>query len=245
MKKFLIFINIFLLSHSISNSKQVETIINNTKGKAEIVAAKNDLFIGQSFTTPQGSDYHYITFTWILSDEKTKLGKGYLYLMSDKYFGPSAELNSYTPNVISIAAGIISDTYFFLPAITLEPDKKYWVYLGGIKMRHSPTEKLIQFATSIEGVGYTIRNYYKGGEAYATCGQCCNYQRRIEGDFNFIVEARIINCISDYDNDGDIDGKDLSTLATSVNNLKKGLSMFAEKFGRTDLETNKNNVKMR
>jgi hypothetical protein len=158
----------------IPSMASASTILINTSGTLTLGGSG---FEGHSFTTPGGTAYNNITWSWISSDQVTLLAAGNLFLLTQEYLGTPNGLTSSTPGFVAQSTGIASSAYVFASGVTLSPSTQYWVYMGG--------------ASSLAGGGFTFSNPFAGGQAYEQF-QSPNLNYFYNGatlDFNFVLSG--------------------------------------------------------
>lgn len=85
---------------------------------------------GQSFITPADVAYDHIAFSW-LGDNSAPVASGTLFLMEWEWIGLPEDLSPERLGYIAQSTGIVNNAYVFDPSVQLDPNKQYWVYMGG------------------------------------------------------------------------------------------------------------------
>jgi hypothetical protein len=162
-----------LVPHRGSQAAPV-TIISNNAGTSTLGGSGYE---GHSFTVPAGTAYNQLTFSWISSDQVTRLAAGNLFLLTQEYLSSPANLSAATPGFVAESTGIANSAYVFHPSVTINPSTQYWVYMGD--------------DASLAGGGFTFLNPYPGGKAYEQfTSPNSPYFNNGEGlDFNFILSG--------------------------------------------------------
>ncbi len=65
------------------------------------------------------------------------------------------------------------------------------------------------------------------------CDNCVGTYNPGQRDSDYDGRGNACDCIADFDNDGDVDGKDLSAFASEFSGNEKALNLFANDFGKT------------
>ncbi len=65
------------------------------------------------------------------------------------------------------------------------------------------------------------------------CDNCVGTFNPDQRDSDYDGRGNACDCIADFDNDGDVDGRDLSVFASEFSGNEEGLSLFADDFGKT------------
>jgi hypothetical protein len=85
---------------------------------------------GQTFVTPAGVAYDHIAFSW-LGANSDPVASGTLFLMEWEWIGLPEDLSPERIGYIAQSTGIVNNAYVFDPSVQLDPNKQYWVYMGG------------------------------------------------------------------------------------------------------------------
>jgi hypothetical protein len=90
-------------------------------------------YFGESFTTPSGSPFNDILFTYFADAAgTTPFATGSLFLLSTLYTGAPDGLSPATSGYIATSTGITGGQWSFAPSVTLQSNTQYFVYTGSI-----------------------------------------------------------------------------------------------------------------
>lgn len=102
---------------------QASTIVVNTAGGSSLAVAT---YAGQSLTTPAGSGWSDIQFSFL--NGSTPYAEGDLYLLSSEYLGAPSALGVATPGFLAVSTGIAGGMWVFPSSVVLTGSAQYWLY---------------------------------------------------------------------------------------------------------------------